>query len=157
MGQVGSPADLNWASLTPLGVYGLQPSLTASAGTTGPCSVWPSSSRSPAQYFSYLSGRVSKQVRDCRRLQGPRRLEANRCHILMPKARPKASLSQKRAGTRNSQPQRVWIRGVMNRGRQRNPSSTVSSYGNSKPPISTPVATLAECRVHVDSVTIALL
>lgn len=99
----------------------------------------------------------SFKTRDCRRLQGPRRLEANICHILMPKARPKASLSQKRAGTRNSQPQRVWIRGVMNRGHQCNPSSTMSSYGNSKPPISTPVATLAECRVRVDSVTIALL
>ena len=71
MGQVGSPVDLNWPLSHHWGSNGLQPSLMASAGTSSLCSVWPSSSRSPAQHFSYRSGRVSKQVRDCRRLQGP--------------------------------------------------------------------------------------
>lgn len=70
----------------------------------------------------------------------------------MPKARPKASLSQKRAGTRNSQPQKVLIRGVIDRSHQCNLSSTMSSYGNRKPPISTPAAMLAERRVRVDCI-----
>lgn len=110
---------------------------------------------SPVFFIQKWQGfKTSKRLQKTTR---PQRLEANRCHILMPKARPKASLSQKRAGTRNSQPQRVCIRRVMNQGHQCNPSSTMSSYGNSKPPISTPVAILAECRVCVDSVTTALL